>query len=157
MQGLEAAVEGMGHVGGPPRRSTQRLQPNATQPAPSRPDQYLRLKRRHTEEPSEPSAQPCEDDDSDNIQMDYIGLRDVCQAALKANRATDAGQQEFFSFACTFVEAFGLCFDDCYDDSSCLQGAPAFEQRVTISMQVCLVPLLTCLRSPHAAYALHRY
>lgn len=77
-------------------------------------------------------------EDEDAEELGYNSLQRLCTDALKLNTSNEAGEQAFLGHACTVVEALGLCFDDCYDESSRLPGAPNFEQRVVIVMKVML-------------------
>ncbi|DBB02999.1 TPA: hypothetical protein ACH3X1_013587 [Trebouxia sp. C0004] len=68
-----------------------------------------------------------DDDEQDGRQLTYKALQAVCEEAVKCNRRTANGQEHFDVQACTYVEANGLFFDDCYEDTCRLPSAPRFE------------------------------
>lgn len=133
MQAIEAAVDQIDQMGGPPVRDARRLKPAQRPPQPSQIKHFQRFKRKAFDA-AEVCVEPSLDEDEEELR--YQGLQRLCSEALRCNRACETGEQAFLGHACTFVEAFGLCFDDCYDESSRLPTAPAFEQRVIIGMQV---------------------
>ena len=130
--------------GGAPVRSTRRLQPaSASQLRPplAATQQYERLKRRPPR-----STEDLADDEQFEKQLNYKALQAVCKEALECDRRSANGQEHFDSQSCTYVEAFGLFFDDCYEDLSRLPTAPRFEERVIIQMQVnTLITKLLCI------------
>ncbi|DBB02785.1 TPA: hypothetical protein ACH3X1_013617 [Trebouxia sp. C0004] len=135
MQDVEDEVEQFYQFGGAPVRST-RLQPASAshlRPPPAAAQYYERLKRRPprlTEDLAD------DDDEQDGRQLTYKALQAVCEEAVKCNRRTANGQEHFDMQACTYVEANGLFFDDCYEDTCRLPSAPRFEERVIIQMEV---------------------
>ena len=140
MKAMEAAVGSMDKMGGPPTRDPRRLQPAPQLKQPSEIRQFQRLKRKAPEALHESVEDVCESEGAEELR--YNSLQGLCKEALKLNTSTEAGEQAFLSHACTLVEALGLCFDDCYDESSRLPGAPDFEQRVAIVMKVMFVPVV---------------
>lgn len=134
MQDVQDDVEQINQCGGPPVRSTMRLQPSSasqSRPLAAPTQQYERLKRKPP-----CSTEDLGDEEQSQKQLSHKALQEVCKEALECDRRSEKGQEQFDSQACTFVEAFGLFFDDCYDDLSRLSTAPRFEERVIIQMQV---------------------
>lgn len=135
MRDVEDEVEQAYHFGGAPVRSTRRLQPaSASQLRPplAATQQYERLKRR----PPRSTEDLADDDDGQfEKQLTFKALQAVCKEAIKCNRRTANGQEHFDLQTCIYVEAFGLFFDDCYDDTCRLPTAPRFEERVIIQMR----------------------
>ena len=141
MKAVEAAVGSMDKTSGPPVRDPRRLQPARQLQQPSQIRQFQRLKRKAADAADECAEDVCENEDAEDLR--YNDLQKLCKEALKINTSSEAGEQAFLAHACTLVEALGLCFDDCYDESSRLPGAPDFEQRFVIVMKVMLVLVIT--------------
>lgn len=106
MRDVEDEVEQAHQFGGAPVRSNRRLQPASTsqlRPPLVATQQYERLKC------SPPrSTEDLEDDEEIGKQLTYKALQAVCTEALKCNRRTANGQEQFDMQTCTYVEAFGL-------------------------------------------------
>ena len=137
MHSIEAAVDQIDQMTGPPSRTVRRLRPSQQVQRPSQIKQFQRLKRQAPDTATQ-GVDHAEDDDAVE-ELRYSSLQKICKEAVTINTATQSGEKAFIEHACTFVEALGLCFDDCYDESSRSPGAPAFEQGVTIVMQVTLL------------------